>query len=338
MARGELYISDRTNLFKLEDGDLEDGNRDSLWHHIGPAHNLWNSMDIDFAGEWWTTIQDGGVPYMLPVQNEQDDNPGQRTQSGGVRGLHAKQVQFAADSPLPAPAGVAPAGCALDAQRNLFCSMQQSSGSDPYVLRAAPADAAWVQAFENNPFPHDANGVDPILPASVSIRQSDQMLAAVAGRGIWLRETAYEGATSHDSMDTSNWTLHLLTDPPGTTITDLQACTWDHQGRLWLWDAGHVRFLRHERTVRSWHAPHTVWTMPERIAGISVNRELIHAIAFDQRRGSWDMDFYDAGPEFDYPQIDGAAYSYAGGNTGSVNLIGGRWVDGNGHVHDIAGG
>ena len=152
------------------------------------------------------------------------------------------------------------------------------------------------------------------IPADITIRQSDGLMAAVADSYVWTR--------SIHSQD--DWHNHRIDVGDSTINVNLSACAFDAVGRLWVWDGGHVRTMFHSRNIADGiHAFSVGWTMPEEVDGTTVNRENVNCMSFDQRGGSWAMALGDD--------------VIRGVNHGDTIITGAR-LQINGQSIDIAGG
>lgn len=322
MALDDLYLSDGTHLFKLPPSHIDQGDRGVNWTYVGLTRDILDPFDVAEDGTWWTSRVSGGV-QVSPLKNETANPPGELLAAGSIT------VTVANDN---VPAGVenqAALAVCLDVQKTIYIATEAAGGTGaPAVLRKRAADAHFRNIWTHNPHPVDGGG-NAVLPGDMAIRQSDQLLAAVAGNSIYLRDTTIDPADG-------TWFRYTVAAPAGADPADLRTCSFDSHGRLWVFDAERVRMLRHERDMSDWHAPSVPWTLPEELAGRIASRENVRSMAFDQRGGTWNVG-YSYGGGTSGVILRGGGYSFDGGSS-AVQFIGGRWVDENGAAHDIAGG
>lgn len=276
MAIGDLYIFDADSVFMLPAAHVDAGDIVDHWTRLGnQSVSEMTSFAIDPLGFWWAGL-DGFAGHSLYTRlyntggraydHAATGTVGHWIGSSGIIQLEGRQI---------GREGIA--GFGIDIRLRQYYLTPTTGGNFAFVRRN-PGEAASHTVFANDNLPQSATSAGF---AALCVRQSDQMIAAVGGRSLFLR-------TRLDNDGDSSWIHRQWDDGDDPILSNFQRVSFDAGGRLWIWDSGHVRWIVQGRdlTATDWRI---AWTMPEIIAGHTVHRENLFGAAHDQRGGDWGM-------------------------------------------------
>ena len=275
MAVGDLYISDSSSLYRLPAAVIDNGNLEDWWHYLGQRRQVQDGFDILRDGDWIASGENPTthvpVEYFVHTETETGHN------AGSLKG-DRKHIRLDPNAPEPHQENnTSPSAIAVNSQGTRFVSLYDDDG-EPFIIMRGADDADYTRVWSNHQSP--LIGSTRRLPVDIAIRQSDGLMAAVINNRVWIRST-------HSADD---WIAHSIDIGDSTNNINLTACSWDATGRLWVWDAGHVRTMFHSRTIKDgFHSFSIGWTMPQMIGTNTVNRENVNCMAFDQRGGEWNI-------------------------------------------------